>query len=190
MGEKKNIKKKVVKKKKKVSRVIPKEKILKTLNPKQEKFCRLYACNTKLFGNATMCYATAYGYDLESLSREAVYEDQKDEKGIFNKVKIQESPYDRAHQICRSSGFNLLTNSYINDRVNELLRNSLTDEEVDTEIAWVVKQREELGSKMSGIKEYNKLKARIKDKKELEITGLNLKTLYELVQEDTDEEDD
>lgn len=182
--------KKIVKKKKKVSRVIPKEKILKTLTPKQEKFCRLYALNTQLFGNGTMCYANAYGHDLDALSKDAIYEDKVDEKGIFTKVKIQDSPYDRAHSVCRSGAYYLLTNNHINDKINELLRNSLTDDEVDTEIAWVVKQREELGSKMAGIKEYNKLKARIKDKKELEITGLNLKNLYDLVKDDTDEDDE
>lgn len=179
--------KKTIKKKSLVKKTI-KEKVTSKLNPKQEKFCQLYALNTKLFGNATMCYATAYGIDLDSLSDEAVYEDIPDGKGGVTQKKIDDSPYNKAHAVCRQSGYRLLTIVHINDRVNQLLRESLTDDEVDAEIAWVIKQREDLSPKMRGIQEYNKLKSRVKDKRELEITGLNLKTLYELASDNDDDE--
>lgn len=40
------------------------------LNPKHELFSQLYVKNAELFGNATQCYAEAYGFKLDELSRE------------------------------------------------------------------------------------------------------------------------
>jgi len=157
-----------------------KENITKKLNINQEKFCRLYAQNNYLFGNAVLCYAASYGYDLDSLSTEAIYKDEVDElTKVSRRIKIEDSPYDKAYHVCQSSSYNLLSNTVINDRINELLREVMTEERVDAEISHVMMQKEDLGAKMRAISEFNKLKGRIVDKKQVDVTGLNLKELYD-----------
>ena len=106
------------------------------LNEKQELFCQLYSKNRETFGNGTMAYATAYGIDPE------------------NKDSIASA---------RSSASTLLTNPNILERVNELL-GDITDEEVDQELAFVIRQNYELPSKVAAIREWNKVKGRIIDK--------------------------
>ena len=49
------------------------------LNPQRELFCRDYTQNSELFGQATISYAESYGYGLDTLSKEAVYEQVMDE---------------------------------------------------------------------------------------------------------------
>lgn len=57
-----------------------------------------------------------------------------------------------------------LRKPHILRRIRELLNTqALTDEKVDCELAFVIEQKADLPSKMSGIKEYNRLKNRIKD---------------------------
>lgn len=165
------------KKPKKVKPKKPKKVLfdLKVMNINHIRFCELYVRNKKLFGNGTLCYALAYGYDLESLSSEAVYT-EPDENGI--KEKIEDSPLDKARKVCGVESNRLLGYPRVNEYINKLLRELMTEENADAELTWVMNQREDLSPKIQALREFNKLKGRIIDKKELDFKGLNLKELY------------
>lgn len=113
------------------------------LNPKQELFCQLYAKNREFFGNATKAYAVAYGIDTEDKDK---------------------------YRSAKSAAFTLLTNIDIVNRCKELL-SVLTNEEVDQELAYIVRQNYELPSKIAAIREWNKLHTRITDKVDLTSGG-------------------
>lgn len=147
------------------------------LNINHERFCRLYTKNSALFGNATQCYAQAYGYDLESLSTKGKYS-QPDENGL--REKIEDSPYEKSYNVCSVEGKRLLSYPKINEYINKLLNELMTDENADAELAWVMQQREDLSPKVQALREYNKIKGRITDKVKLE--GLNLKALHDAIQ--------
>lgn len=106
------------------------------LNPKQEMFCRLYATNRVYFANATLSYAAAYELNIE-------------DKKVYNTASM--------------AGSRLMGNDKILKRINELL-GAITNEEVDQELAYVIKQNDELSSKVAAIREWNKVKGRIVDK--------------------------
>jgi len=70
----------------------------------------------------------------------------------------------KSNEVFRSIARENLTKPHILRRIRELLNTEvLTDEKVDCELAFVIEQKADLPSKMSGIKEYNRLKNRIKD---------------------------
>lgn len=134
------------------------------LSPQQMMFCNLYVKNSDLFGNATLCYAEAFGYDLESLSTEAIYS-ESDENG--HKEKIEDSEYAKASNVCASAGARLLRNVKVDEHINKLLNELMTNESADAELAWVMKQRIDLGPKIQALREFNKLKNRIVNQFEL-----------------------
>ena len=112
------------------------------LNEKQEKFCQYYV-SKEFFANGTEAYAEAYDIDMT-------------EPGKYNSVRTMASK--------------LLTNTNILNRINELLDlNGLNDQFVDKQLTLVITQNADLGAKVAGIREYNKLKQRITDK--LEVKG-------------------
>lgn len=141
------------------------------LNPKQELFCQFYINNHDLFGNATLAYAEAYGYDLDNLSNEAVY-GEPNEKGV--REKLEASEYEKAYNVCSVSSSKLLRNPKVNSRLVVLLNEFLNDKEVDAELARVIKQNYKLESKVAGIKEYNKLRQRITDRVDYTTKGEKL----------------
>jgi hypothetical protein len=109
-----------------------------TLNEKQEMFCQLYATNKDFFGNGVVTYAEVYDLDLGN-------------------------PKD--YNTAKSNAWRLLTNDYILKRVDELLElGTLNDTFVDRQLAKLITQDADFGSKVSAIREYNKLKARITEK--------------------------
>lgn len=177
-----------VKKKKKGTKKTTKEKILAKLSPRQELFCRLYTQNDFLFGNATLCYAEAYGYKLEELSKDAVFA-PPDEKGI--KEMIDDSPYNKAYFTCGVSSHWLLKNPKINDRIVDLLNEMMTDKQVDAEIMRTMKQNTDYGAKLSAVREYNKLKARIINKTDLTTNGKDIPVItgMEIIREPKKNED-
>lgn len=144
------------KNKKKVSKKKPE--LEDKLTPQRMRFCQLYTQNSDLFGNATMCYAEAFGYDLESLSTEAVYS-EPDENGI--REKLEDSPYTKAYNVCSVMGARLLRMVKIDEYTKVLLNEMMTNENADAELAWVMKQRKDLGPKIQALREFNKLKNRI-----------------------------
>lgn len=160
-------------------------KIGKKLTLRQDIFCQLYVKNKELFGNGTMCYAQAYNFRLEELSTEAVYEEEyDDDKDQIRTKKIDNSPYDKARLTCQVNSSRMLSNAIINQRINDLLITLMDNDAVDAELAWIMNQRQELAPKVQAIREFNKLKKRVTEKRELEIKGLNLKSLYELANDD------
>ena len=134
------------------------------LRPKRELFCRYYTQNKELFGEATLSYAEAFGYDLDTLSREGVYETILNEDGEEEQKLVEASPYDKAYHVCAVEASKLLKNPDIQDRCRVLLNELLKDEVVDSERAKVIMQDRDLASKLRGIISYDKLRGRIIDK--------------------------
>ena len=109
-----------------------------TLNPKQEYFCELYATNREFFGNGVQAYMEAYGIDASNPG---------------------------AVKSARTMASTLLTNVNILARIREKMDTAtLNDEFVDKELSFIIEQDADMGTKMRGIAEYNKLKTRITDK--------------------------
>jgi ASC-1-like (ASCH) protein len=83
-----------------------------------------------------MSYGLAYGFDLHDPKKELV---------------------------ANASGSRLLVNVKVRQRIVKLLNDTLQNEIVDAEMAKVILQDDELASKMAGIREYNKLRNRVKE---------------------------
>lgn len=145
---------------KKGDKPLPQEKIGDTLNPKQELFCQYYAQNQELFGNATLSYAEAYDYKLDTLSKD----DAKYKTVKGKKVLIERSTFGKAENVCAVMGARLLRNAKIQSRITALLNELLRDDIVDSQLAKVITQDSDLQSKVRAINEYNKVRGRIIDK--------------------------
>lgn len=118
---------------------------IKTLTPKQELFCQLFAGDREFFGNGVQAYAEAYDIDLR-------------ERG--------------AYAGARASASRLLTDANVLARIDELLEvEGLNDQAVDKQLKFVIAQNADFPSKVAAIREYNKLKARIVDKSEQTIVA-------------------
>lgn len=132
------------------------------LNLKQELFCRYYTQNPELFGNATLAYAEAYGYDLQSLSRIRL----KDENG---REIIGSSEYDKSYNVCSVNGYKLLIKTHIQEFMRKCRLEMKTNDVIDSELIKIILQDHDRPSKISAIREYNKLEKRVSEK--LELTG-------------------
>ncbi len=137
MPTKKNLKKK----KEKINKV-KKEVINEKLNLQQDLFCQFYSGSKgrDYLGNGLQSYAAAYGLDLNKTSN-------------INSSK--------------SNAYRLLTNDYILARVRELMKGQrLTEEDVDNELEYLIKQHGDYTNKLGAIKEFNRLKQRVTEKVE------------------------
>lgn len=146
------------------------------LNPQQELFCRYYTQNSEFFGNATLSYAEAYGFDLDSLDRTR----EKDEKG---KDIPGTSQYEKTYNVCSANGARQLRKDKIQLFIRKCLNEMMTDEVVDGELVKTILQNYELPSKMAAIREYNKLKQRITEKTDITSGGKPIPILGGNVQE-------
>ncbi|MFA5234535.1 MAG: terminase small subunit [Sulfurimonas sp.] len=120
------------------------------VTPMQEAFCKLFATEPEFFGNGTQSYISAYGVDVN-------------QKGAYLRARVE------AH--------NLLTKPNILQRINELLEEiGLNDSNIDKQLFLVVNQNADLSAKIQAIREYNKLKGRIKDENPLKdlLTGVSI----------------
>lgn len=107
------------------------------LNIQQQRFCELYVSD-EFFAQGTHAYGEAYGLDISK----------------------QDKYFTAAN--CATK---LLKNAEILGYINELLElGGLNDEFVDKQLLFVITQNAEMGSKVSAIREYNKLKDRIEKK--------------------------
>ena len=107
----------------------------KDLTPSELLFCKLYACDKEFMGNGVKCYLEVF--------------DNKDNPVKYNSAK--------------ANAGRLLTKDNILVEVQKLFdKHILSDVEVDQELAYIIKQHGNLQAKVSGIKEYNILKGRIK----------------------------
>lgn len=114
------------------------------LNPQQELFCKYYATDREFFANGTHSYCHAYGLNPE---------DSKDYKTAM------------------TAASRLLRNDKILDRINELLEDGgLNDQFVDKQLLFLAKQNDELPTKLNAIREYNKLKQRITDIRQVNVS--------------------
>lgn len=121
-------------KKKKVESEI----VWESLTLRQERFCQLYALDTRFMGNWVGTYLEVYDIDT---SKKWWY------------------------WVCAASASRLLTNVKIYTRINTLLEEQwLNDQFVDKQLLYVISQQSDIGNKVQAIKEYNKLKQRITDK--------------------------
>lgn len=129
------------------------------LNAQREVFCQLYAQNSELFGNATLSYAEAYSFDLDSLSRKCPNEDHGDE----SEIACAPSEYDIAYQTCSSNGSRLLRNAKVQERITALLNEMLKDDVVDAQLAKLILTADG-PTRIAAIREYNKVRQRIVEK--------------------------
>ncbi len=115
------------------------------LNPQQKLFCELYASDREFFGNGVQSYIEAYAIDLSK-------------KGAYSSAKAN------AHK--------LLTKDYILKYIDGLYESrGLNDTFVDKQLEKLITQDAEFNVKIKAIAEYNKLKGRITDKKDITTGG-------------------
>lgn len=122
------------------------------LNPKQEAFCQLYVSGDKdFFGNWVQSYIEVYEPD-------------------------QSKPW--WYKVACSSASRLLSNEKVFNRINDLLEEHwLNDQFVDKQLLYLIKQHADNSSKISAIREYNKLKQRIVSRQEIEVKWSSVKDL-------------
>lgn len=116
------------------------------LNQRQEKFCQLYTSDDReFFGNGVQSYLEVYNVD-----------------------RTKPHWYDTA-AVCASR---LLRNAKIYRRIEQLLdEGGLNNVHVDKNLLFLITQQSDFAAKLGAIKEYNKLKARITDKKDITSGG-------------------
>lgn len=108
------------------------------LKIKQELFCKLYATDASFFANGVETYLEVYDIDRSK---------------------------PKWYQSACSAASRLLSNVKVYMRIAELLEeNGLNDNFVDKQLLFVIGQQSDIGAKVQGIREYNKLKARIIEK--------------------------
>lgn len=117
-----------------IAETIPDDK----LNPRQELFAQLYATDREFFGNGVQTYIE-------------VYEPNQSKPNWYKSA-------------CASAS-QLLSNINVCKRINELLEDGgLNDQNVDKQLMFLINQFDDKGAKIAAIREYNKLKARIIEK--------------------------
>lgn len=120
------------------------KKIKEKLTPKQELFCKIYATDRDCFGNGVQAY-------LE----------------VFNTEKKPVT-----YKSARVLAYRLLTKVNICNKIRELLDIYISNEVVDKELGQVILQYGDLSSKVAAVREYNKVKSRVKEpeRKDPEVT--------------------
>ena len=119
------------------------------LNPKQERFCKLYSSDREFFGNGVETYLEVYD-DID-----------KAKKNWYKTACVNAS--------------RLLSNAKIYTRINELLQEGgLNDNFVDKQLLFLISQQSDFANKAAAIREYNKLKQRVAEKPPVTIEFNNL----------------
>lgn len=117
------------------------------LNLKQELFCQYFVNDSECQGNGALSYLKAYL--LDSTPEE----------------------YMKSYRTGAVNASKLLTKTNISRRISELLNLVLNENLADTELAYVMSQKNELGPKVQAIKEFNALKGRIQEKIDITSKG-------------------
>ncbi|MCM1218184.1 MAG: terminase small subunit [Lachnospiraceae bacterium] len=111
------------------------------LTPQQELFCQLYASDKEFFGNGVQSYIEAYNVDTSK-------------RGWYNTAK--------------SGASENLTKPYILERIEEIFEaHGLNDIFVDKQLEKLICQDADFKTKLGAIQEYNKMKDRIIEKKDI-----------------------
>lgn len=130
----------------------------RTMNPNQRLFCELFASDREFFGNGVQSYIEAYDIDIKK-------------PGAYNSAKANANK--------------LLTKDYILKYINELFEaRGLNDTFVDKQLEKLITQDAEFSVKIKAISEYNKLKGRITDKKDITTNGESINPYSQLTTEE------
>lgn len=125
------------------------------LNPKQQKFCKLYATDREFFGNGVESYVE-------------VYEPDKSKPNWYKSA-------------C-SSASRLLRHVKVCEYINGLLESSgFNNEFVDKATLFLITQHSDFKTKLGAIKEYNALKQRIIKKLDLTSGGKSFGDLLQQI---------
>lgn len=136
---------------------------LPDLTLKQEKFCKLYTMPGETFGNGTISYLLAYGYDLDT------YSDKREIDENGKEIPLT-SDRERCYQVSASCASRLLRNEKIIKRNRQLLVAQLTDELADSKLTeHIIKARSDVS--LNAVKHYNDLKGRIVKKMDITSKG-------------------
>lgn len=131
-------------------------------NARHELFCIYFTRpHTDTFSNSTLSYAESFDFDLDNLSRKQ----PKSKKG----KKFEMSPYDKAYATCAVSGRRLIRKDNILKKINKRLEALYGSEgELNAELAKVAFQDNDYGSKLTAIRDINKLHRRLSPKEDLD----------------------
>lgn len=155
------------------------------LTLKQERFCFNYTQNEEYHGNATLSYADAYEYDLDSLPKndgtyktkegEILYGHEIDSMAqagaIYKTAKVVEpSTWKKTYDLCSSLGSRLRRNAKIQSRCRDLLNEFMVENVVDARLTKIIVYGSD-DDAINAIKEFNKLRGRIIDKKDITSQG-------------------
>lgn len=142
---------------------------------RQETFCQLYASNTThfFFGHGQNSYAGAYGQqkridELEEKIIGARFTTGRGKKWKLSEVDTIRREIKRIKATCQSSASDLLLFPKISARVNYLF-DSIAADFADIELAYVIRQRRDLASKVAAITHYDKKRGKIEDKLKLTV---------------------
>ena len=94
----------------------------------------------------------------------------KDCFGIGVRAYLKVYP-DCSYDSARTCAYRLLTNVYIMKRIDDLMEVFINDQIVDKELARVISQMGDYSSKVRAISEYNKVKGRIVERRDVTIGG-------------------
>jgi hypothetical protein len=178
--------------------------ITEVLTPKQELFCVNYSQNKEFFGNGILAYANAYGFDLDEADKLDTKIKFKDgtiltkreielkaldfidvEKLHGDSVVIEKSTYDKMCNTCAVNASRLLKSAKIQTRCRDLVNELLQDKVIDERLTKIILEGENSDS-IRAIQEYNKLRQRIVDKKDITSGGKPLTISFDPVfNEDT-----
>lgn len=151
------------------------------LSNEEAAFVFYYVKNDSTYGNGTMSYAMAYGFDLDSYPKDDakyknIYANVKGKKVFVEKKMIQESSYTRAEATCAVNASKLLRRTKIQDLRVKYLNDLMTDEIVDAELTKVIKQNHSPQAKVAAIRERNKIAGRHVER--FELTGADGEKLF------------
>lgn len=127
-------------------------------NLKHERFCQLFVNGgPDYFNNATMSYAEAFDFEMETLSQGVLVGKKKVRKNVPH-------DYSGKYAVARSNGNRLLTSADIQQRINFLYAQNFNEDVHDRELQKVITQDEERSAKVSALRLAAQLKGRIIDK--------------------------
>lgn len=111
------------------------------LTPQQERFCILYASDREFFGNGVQSYIESYGVNTSK-------------PGWYG--------------VAKSGAYENLTKPHILERIEEIFEeHGLNDTFVDKQLEKLITQDADFKTKLGAIQEYNKMKGRIIERKDI-----------------------
>lgn len=133
------------------------------LNLQQTEYCYYYTLEGYVtYGNATLSYAVAYGYDLPT----------KDDGSL----DIRSSEY----TVCQAASSRMSGLPYIRNQIEKIMLERLNDNSIDSRLSSIIHAGKDTDS-IQGIKIYNDLKGRV-------TRNLNLNVNARPLEQVTDEE--